>query len=121
MTYNCKIIDIDDEEVTLKIGDICITGFVNCGVKKEIGEEATVDISLFDDLKITQCNENKFGIERKGETFEYVLFGTLDIANAVLKSVIDFEIDEEELFDYGYLDGMQVKIDVSRIDFDLKK
>ena len=52
MTYNCKIGNIDEEEVTLRIGDICITGFVNCGISKEIGEEALVDISLYDDLKI---------------------------------------------------------------------
>ncbi len=121
MMYNCKIIDIDEEEVTLKIEDIYITGFANCGVKKEIGEETIVDISLYDDLEITQCGENKFGIERKDKTYKYSLFGTLDIANAVLKSAIDVEMDKEELFDYGYLDGLQVKIDVLRIDFDFKQ
>ena len=118
MIYNCKIIDIDEEEITLKIGDVCITGFVNRSVNKKIGEEVEVDISLYDDLKITQCNENKFDIERKGKTFKYTLFGILDIDNAVLKSIIDFKIDEAELYDYGYLDGVQVKVDVLRIDFD---
>ena len=78
MTYNCKITSIDEEEITLKIGDVCITGFVNCGINKEIGEETEVDISLFDDLKIFLCNENKFGIERKGKIFQYTLFGILD-------------------------------------------
>ncbi len=38
----------------------------------------------------------------------------------MLRSVIDFDIDKEELFDYGYLDGLQVKINVLRIDFDFK-
>lgn len=85
--------------------------------KKEIGEETIVDISLFDALKITPCSE-KFGIERRGKTFQYTLFGMLDITNAVLKSIIDFQLDKEELFDYGYLDGLQVKIDVLRIDFE---
>ncbi len=42
------------------------------------------------------------------------------IAGGVLRSVIDFDIDKEELFDYGYLDGLQVKINVLRIDFDFK-
>ncbi len=37
-----------------------------------------------------------------------------------MRSVIDFDIDKEELFDYGYLDGLQVKINVLRIDFDFK-
>lgn len=35
MTYKCKIIDVDEEEVTLKIGEVYITGFVNCGIKKK--------------------------------------------------------------------------------------
>lgn len=120
MRYNCKIIDIDEEEVTIGIGNIYITGFVNCGVQKEIGEKAEVAFSLYDDLEILPYGDNKSGIERIDKTFRYSLFGTLDIANGVLKSVIDFEIDREELFDYGYLDGLQVKINVLRIDFDFK-
>ena len=117
MTYNCKIGNIDEEEVTLRIGDICITGFVNCGISKEIGEEALVDISLYDDLKITQCREEKFCIERKDKSFN---FGILDVEKAMLKSVINFKIDAEKLFDYGYLDGKQVKIEVLRLDFDFE-
>ncbi len=69
---------------------------------------------------IFQHSENKFGIEGRDKTFKYSLFGTLDIAGGVLRSVIDFDIDKEELFDYGYLDGLQVKINVLRIDFDFK-
>ena len=120
MIYNCKIIDIDEEEITIKIGDTYITGFANCGVDKEAKEKTQVGIELFDDLRITQCSEDKFGIERKGTTFMYSLYGTLDIENCVLKSVIDFEIAKEDLFEYGYLDGRQVKMDVLRIDFDFK-
>ena len=44
--------------------------------------------------------------------------GILDIDHSVLKSEIDFEINVEELFDYGDLDGKKVKIDTIRIDFD---
>lgn len=64
-----------------------------------------------------QCDEKKLSIERKAQTFEYSLFGTLDITKGILKSVINFEIDKEELYNYGYLDGKQVKVDVLRIDF----
>ena len=120
MKYNCEIINIVEDEVTVRIGDACITGFVNCGIIKKIGQEAIVEILLYDDLEITQCNEKKVSIERKNETFEYSLFGTLDIAKGILKSVINFEIDEEELYNYGYLDGKQVKVDVLRIDLDFE-
>lgn len=118
MKYNCKIINIVDDEVTVRIGDACITGFVNCGIVKEIGQEAIVEILLYDDLEITQCDEKKISIERKNQSFAYSLFGTLDIDKGILKSVIDFEIDEEELYNYSYLDGKQVQVDVVRIDLD---
>ena len=120
MLYDCKIINIEEEEITIKIGNVYITGFTNCSVNKGIGEAAVVDISLYDGLKLSPCEENKCGIERKNNTFCYAIFGTLDVYKSVLKSVINFEIDKEELFDYGYLDGKQVKIDVLRIDFDFK-
>ena len=109
MKYNCEIINIVEDEVTVRIGDACITGFVNCGIIKKIGQEAIVEILLYDDLEITQCDEKKISIERKNQTFEYSLFGTLDISKGILKSVINFEIDEKELYNYGYLDGKQVK------------
>jgi len=120
MKYNCEIINIVEDEVTVRIGDACITGFVNCGITKKKGQEALVEILLYDDLEITQCDEKKLSIERKNQTFEYSLFGILDIARGILKSVINFEIDEEELYNYGYLDGKQVKVDVLRIDLDFE-
>lgn len=29
MLYNCKIINIEEEEITIKIGEVYITGFTN--------------------------------------------------------------------------------------------
>ncbi len=84
------------------------------------GQEAIVEILLYDDLEITQSDEKKLSIERKNQTFEYSLFGILDITRGILKSVINFEIDEEELYNYGYLDGKQVKVDALRIDLDFE-
>ena len=120
MKYNCEIINIVEDEVTVRIEDACITGFVNCGITKKIGQEAIVEILLYDDLEITQCDEKKLSIERKNQTFEYSLFGILDISRGILKSVINFKIDEEELYNYGYLDGKQVRVDVLRIDLDFE-
>lgn len=118
MKYKCTIVDINDEEITIKIGNAHITGFSNSGVSKKIGEETMVDILLYDDLEISGSNKCENCIERKGNSFAYSLYGILDIDHSVLKSEIDFEIDVEELFDYGYLDGKKVKIDTIRIDFD---
>lgn len=118
MKYNCIIVNINDEEVTIKIGDVYITGFANFGVLKEIGDETMVDILLYDDLEISENNKSENCIVRKGNSFAYSLYGILDIDNAMLKSEIDFEIDPEELFDCGYLDGKDVKIDTIRIDLE---
>lgn len=118
MKYNCTIINIDDDEVTIGVGEVQIVGFVNSGLSKEIGEEAEVDILLFDDLKICKSDIDENAIDRNGDTFSYSLYGILDICKCTLKSCIDFEIDKEELYDYGYLDGEMVRIDVARIDFE---
>lgn len=118
MKYNCIIVDINDEEITIKIGDAHITGFSNSGVSKEIGDEAMVDILLYDDLEISESNKSEVCIERKENSFAYSLYGRLDIDNSMLKSEIDFEISPEELFDYGYLDGKEVKVDTIRIDLE---
>lgn len=118
MKYNCTIVNINDEEITIKIGNIYIIGFSNSGVSKEIGAETMVDILLYDDLEISESNKRENCIERKGNSFAYSLYGILDIDNSMLKSEIDFEIAPEELFDYGYFDGKKVKIDTIRIDFE---
>lgn len=118
MKYNCVIANVKDEEVTVKIGDVYITGFANFGVSKEIGDTAMVDISLYDDLEICESDKNENCMVRKGNSYAYSLYGILDINNFMLKSVIDFKINSEELFDCGYLDGKRVKIDVIRIDLE---
>lgn len=116
MKYNCTIIDTDDDEITIKIGTTSITGFCNNGTLKQKGDTAEVEILLYDDLEIKHCDYHNKNIVRKGNSFSYSLYGILDIDKSMLKSEIDIEIDPEELFDYGYLDGKRVKIDTVRID-----
>ena len=116
MIYDCRIINADEDEVTVQIGDVTITGFANCGVDAEIGEEIKVDILLYDDIEIELSEDNKMCIERLGKTLKYSILGILDIENAVLKSLVDIEIDQEELYNYGHLDGKYVRMDVLRLD-----
>ncbi len=59
MKYNCTIVNINDEEITIKIGDTHITGFSNSRVSKEIGDETMVDILLYDDLEISESNKRE--------------------------------------------------------------
>lgn len=121
MKYNCTIISKsqeDEYEITVLIEDTYITGFDRFGTLKEIGDTTVVEITLFDDLKIVECDVKKVEIERKNKTFAYALFGILDIDEKVLRSAINFEIDKEILYDYGYLHGKYVRVDVRRIEFD---
>lgn len=118
MKYNCTIVNINDEEITIKIDDTYITGFANSGSLKEIGDEAMVDILLYDDLEISESEKKENCIIRKGNSFAYSLYGILDIDNSMLKSEINFEIDSEDLLYCGYLDGKEVKIDTIRIDLE---
>lgn len=118
MKYSCTIIDVVGDVVTIKVGQVYIVGFVNSGVSKNIGDEVKGDILLYDDLKIYKSNINETAIIRNGDSLSYSLYGILDIDNCILKSDIDFSIDKEELYDYGYLDGEWVRIDVIRIDVD---
>lgn len=119
MQYECTIRNIvEDEEVTVQIGDIQIIGFVNCGCNNKIGDVCSIDISLYDDLEIDELANEECSVNRKDNSYGYELKGILDIDNHRLKSVIDFDIDEEILMNYGYLDGRYVSINVLRIDFE---
>ena len=109
MKYNCVIKDIeDDEEVTIKIGNVIITGFVNMGISIPIDTETEVEIEE------THIHEKT--ILSKG-TYSYSIFGVLDIDNSIISSTLDFSIDRECLYEYGFLDGKYVEVKVSRLDF----
>lgn len=117
--YNCKIIDIVDEETfDIKIGTAIIRGF-SFGVQKKVGDVSKVDLGFFD-FEIYPCEEQKKSIVKTNKYYSYELYGILDIENAVLKSEIELELDSELLYDYGYLDGNYVRIDVPRIDIDFE-
>ncbi len=116
MKYECTIINIDEDEVTINIDDVYITGFTNSGVLRKEGDKAFVELVLYDDIEICISDISEAQIERKGNTFSYSLYGILDIDRCMLLSLINFEIDKDELFDYGFLDGKMVRIDVMRLD-----
>ena len=119
MQYECIIKNIvDDEEVTVQIGNIQIIGFVNCGCNNKIGDVCNINILLYDDLEIDEIANEEYSIIRKDNSYCYKLKGILDVDNHRLKSAIDFDIDEKILIDYGYLDGKFVSINVLRIDLE---
>ena len=119
MQYECIIRNIiDEEEVTVQIGDIQIIGFVNCGCNNKIGDKCSIDILLYGDLEIDELVNEEYSVIRNDNSYGYELKGILDVDNHRLKSVIDFDIDKQILMDYGYLDGRYVSINVLRVDFE---
>lgn len=116
MKYECIIVYTDEDEITINIDDVYITGFANSGVLKKEGDKAFVELILYDDIEICTSDISEAKIERDGNTFSYSLYGILDIDKCMLLSLINFKIDKNELFDYGLLDGKMVRLDVMRID-----
>lgn len=72
-------------------------------------------MTLYDDIEICTSDISEAKIERKDNTFLYLIYGILDIDRCMLLSLINFNIDKNELFDYGLLDGKMVRSDVMRI------
>lgn len=118
MKYVCKIVDIiDGDTVEVNIQGVILTGLVSCGITKEIGETAEVELEFFPDIVISECKEKAVFIRKTNEYFGYIIAGILDVDKAQLHSLIDFEIPREYLFDYGYLHGKYVMIEIIRMDF----
>lgn len=79
MKYNCVITDIKEDEVTILINNIEITGFCNKGILLDVGSEIEVDISFYDDLPICKSDKEKPSINRKGCSLSYLIVGILNI------------------------------------------
>ena len=121
MKYNCIIKEYNsfiDEEVTVLIGNITLTGFCNSGIDAPIDSNTMINIELFD-CAIWPTEITKSQIKRIDKGFEYNIYGILDIANAKVKSLLDFEIAPEILYDYSYLDGKPVCVNALRLDISL--
>lgn len=117
MNYFCKINKIVEElEVVLDISGNVIKGLDIHGTLRSEGEECFVEMIFFDDITISESNATQPCIV-SGKGFEHSFIGILDFENKTVKSMIDIELEEEELYESGYLDGKMVKVDVKRIDF----
>ena len=118
MIYNgiIKGIGEDGEEVTIKINDVIITGFVNCGVEKNIGDICDFKIQLYDDLEMKEIAENKKEIHRIGNSYSYYVRGILDIDALKIHSILDIDLEKEDVYDYSFLDSKYVEIRVQRLD-----
>lgn len=118
MIYNGVIKEIgeDGEEVTIETNDVIITGFVNSGVEKNIGDICDFKIQLYDDLEMKEIAENKKELYRIENSYSYYVRGILDVDALKVHSILDIDLDKEDVYDYSFLDGKYVEIRVQRLD-----
>lgn len=119
MKYKCLIQAIDDETITIQVENTTIIGFTNLPLDFQLlGEFVEVEIELFGDLKIKKDNvQTKTINSNTPYSYSCTICGILDVENKVVKSEIDFTLDENILYEYGYLDKQYIEIFVPRVDF----
>lgn len=118
MIYNGIIEDIDEdgEEVKIKVENNSIIGFVNCGAQISIGDQCNFEIQLYGDLDFIEISDKINQIEKIGNGYSYYIRGKLDVENLKIHSIIDFELEKEDVFDYSYLDNKYIQVKVQRMD-----
>ena len=119
MKYKCLIQAIDDETITIQVENTTIIGFTNLPLDFQLlGEFVEVEIELIGDLKIKKDNvQTKTINSNTPYSYSCTICGILDVENKVVKSEIDFTLDENILYEYGYLDKQYIEIIVPRVDF----
>lgn len=117
MRYYCKIRKIEDEEITIDIEGHEIVCFCNIGCDYNVGDKVSCELTFYDDVEIKETNESK-KIERMLPSYSYRIIGCLDVEKQLIKSIIEFSVDESELWDISYLDNKMVEVIVTRIDIE---
>lgn len=117
MSYYCRIKKIDNEEITINIDGFEITCFCNVGCNYKVGDKVVCELTFYDDIKISETDKSK-RIERIGESYSYRIVGELDVDEMIIKSNIDFYVEEADIWNLSYLDNKNVEVLVQRIDIE---
>lgn len=117
MNYYCIIKEIDNEEVTIDINNIEIVCFCNVGCDYNIGDKVVCELTFYDDIVMEETNEPE-KVERIPSSYSYIISGVLDVEKKMIKSIIDFTLEESDIWDVSYLDNKMVKAVISRIDIE---
>lgn len=118
MKYKCIIIDVQEDVVTILVNNTEITGLSNRGTLLDIGVETEVEISFFDDIKIFESNQKKACMHKKGDSLSYSIIGILNVEKVRIESLVNFNLELGDLFNYSFLDGKMVEVEVVRINLE---
>lgn len=120
--YNARLLALSssiEEEVTIDIDGTVIVGFSTvCPYKISAGSTYPVGLGLtfLDAIEVSEVSEEKYNLERVGDTYKHVLFGRVtnggvDIGNGI-------KIDDDYFKENIYLESSFVKIIADRITVD---
>lgn len=116
MIVQAEVININDEILTLKLNGIFLEGFLNVGTTSEIGAIISVEIILWGDIDMEPAPVYHPRLEKAGRGLAYYIWGKLDVDNKILSSVLDFEMDDDTLARFSYLDQKSVRLSIERFD-----
>lgn len=117
MRYYCKIKNIDNEEITIDIQGYEIICFCNTGCDYIIGDKVGCELTFYDDIEIKETNESE-KIERINSSYSYRIIGVLEVDKQMIKSLIDFSVEESDIWNVSHLDKKMVEVAVLRIDIE---
>lgn len=114
-----------EEEVIIEANGIVLTCFAHWGLPAiEVGKtyKADIGVTILDDLGMREIADSSNSFRQIGSTFAYYIQGKFDLDSRVLDAGVQIQFDEDEvdLHDYGYLDGKYVEIKADRIDIEFE-
>lgn len=122
MIYTIKVLGFNpdiEEEISVEVKGISILGFMPFGADQtvQIGREypASIELTVLDDIFLTEIPEGIKGLERIDSSFAYMIRGKFDANEETVDAGIKFKLDRDYLDGYWYLDGKFVEFKVDRI------
>lgn len=108
-----------EEEISFKVNDILITGFMPFGLVQdiEVGKEylVQIDLTILDDINLKEMDSPLKEFKRIGNSFAYIIRGYFDAEEQTIDAGIKVELDSEYLDGHWYLHSKYIEITVDRI------
>ena len=123
MIYRVWVKEINpdiEEEILIQVNNIELICFVtNWNMNVKVGQfyDADIGVTVLDSLNIEKQADQITCFKQINGSFAYSICGKFDYNSHSIDAgiVIEFDLDEVDLFDYSYLDGKYVSIKVDRI------
>ena len=119
MIIKAEIINVDEEVLTLKSNGILFKGYSNVGTTAEIGATILVEIILWGDICMEPVLIQQKKLQNLSPGLAYYIWGKLDVEKKVVSSVFEFDIDDNTLADFSYLDQKDIRLSIERFELSI--